>query len=366
MSLSPLQQYQHDLLDVNFFADPEQAVAIAKLDDIYRQLCQQAAKNSLQRFLGRGKFIKGLYLWGGVGTGKSYLMNTFFNCLPFKQKVRMHFHEFMRQVHRDLKQLQGSKNPLQLVAKAWSKRCYVLCFDEFFVRDIADAMLLGNLLTALFERNVCLVATSNREPDDLYKSGLQRQRFIPAIRILQQHVDVIHVDNNIDYRLHKSKPAAVYFSPLNQQAEQLMMQSFHYYAGNDAVSHALLIINQRSVQTFFLAKYVAWFRFTDLCATALGSEDYLQIAEKYPIIMLSEIPQFEKKHNDSTVRFINFIDVIYDKHRLLIASAATVMDEIYLGEQWSFEFQRTISRLQEMSTEQYISHCDLPGDLNVS
>jgi cell division protein ZapE len=357
MSDSPKQQYQHDLRDPHFHEDPCQAAAIEALDSIYQQLSQQARlANSWQKIFYRRKLIKGLYLWGGVGTGKSYLMNTFFNCLPFSQKIRLHFHEFMRAVHHDLTAFQGHKNPLELIAKNWAKKTLVLCFDEFFVKDIADAMLLGKLLAALFTEGVCLVATSNRKPEDLYLRGLQRERFLPAIKILQENVTVLQVDNNIDYRLEKIKPADVYFSPLDSGTEKLMMQSFHFYADNDVTLGKELLINKRAVSTIRASAQVVWFAFSALCETALGSDDYLQIAERYSVILLSDVPVFKGNVYNAAVRFINLIDVLYDKHSLLIMSAAVPIQQLYQDKEWAFEFERTKSRLLEMTSHEYVEN----------
>ena len=358
MSLTPELQYQHDLQDPGFHDDAYQAEAICALQELYKKLMQQAKRQTgIQKLFNKRKVIKGLYLWGGVGTGKSYLMNTFYNCLTFSQKKRLHFHEFMRQVHHDLTQFQGEKNPLDIIAKNWAKQCYVLCFDEFYVKDIADAMLLGNLLTALFKQGVCLVATSNREPNDLYERGLQRQRFLPAIKILIRHVKILKVDNDVDYRLQSIKPADVYFTPLNEHAKQQMLQSFHYYADNNMHSDRAISINQRNIPSVRVAKQIVWFHFSALCEQALGSEDYLQLAETFPIIMVSDIPAFKGNKHDSAVRFINLIDVLYDKHTLLIVSAQTSIQAIYHDQQWAFEFERTKSRLLEMSSEEYINEC---------
>lgn len=358
MSLSPQQQYEHDLHDPHFHADPQQAQAIEHLQTLYEQLTRQAKQqNSWRSILHKRKMIKGLYMWGGVGTGKSYLMNTFYNCLAFKQKKRLHFHEFMRQVHHDLARLQGEKNPLVIIAKQWAKQCYVLCFDEFFVKDIADAMLLGNLLTALFAEGVCLVATSNRKPEDLYERGLQRQRFLPAIKILLRYVRVIKVDNDIDYRLQRRQPAEVFFTPLNHQTEQLMLQCFHYYAGNNMKTHREISVNGRLIPSLRVGTDIVWFTFSALCEQALGTEDYLQLAEQFSVIMVSDIPAFSGNKHDATVRFINLIDVLYDNHSLLIVSAATSIDKLYQDKEWAFEFERTKSRLLEMSSQQYITDC---------
>lgn len=355
MSISPLAQYRQDLTDPNFQADPYQVAAIEVLDKIYGQLCTEAQhQNSKLRFFYKRKMIKGCYLWGDVGTGKSYLMNTFFHCLPFKQKRRLHFHEFMHSIHAELKALQGKKNPLKLIAKRWAKQTLVLCFDEFFVKDIADAMLLGHLLQYLIAAGICLIATSNVPPVDLYRNGLQRKRFLPAIKILQQTLEVLRVDNNIDYRLCHIKPAKVYFSPLDEHSTQEMMHSYHYYAAGDVACHEPLQINQRLLQPIRRAAKVIWFDFATLCESARSSDDYLQIAQQFTVIMLSNVPLIASNKSDIIVRFINLIDVLYDHHSLLVMSIAVPIDQLYSGEKWGFEFKRTCSRLQEMQSEQYM------------
>jgi len=358
MSLSPIRQYHQDLIDPEFHEDPYQAAAIKVLDKIYRKLIKQARQQTgWLRFFYPRKSIHGCYLWGDVGTGKTYLMNTFFQCLPFTEKVRLHFHEFMHCIHTELNALKGEKNPLRLVAKRWAKQNLVLCFDEFFVKDIADAMLLRNVLDYFFAEGICLIATSNVPPKDLYKKGLLRQRFLPAIKILQQHVRVIQVDNHIDYRLQQIKPANVYFIPLDKHAEQQMMHSFHYYVGDDIISTDDLEINHRCLKVIRRASQVVWFSFKMLCETARNSDDYLQIAQQFPIIMLSKIPLIAAAKRDIIVRFINLIDVLYDHHVLLVISAAIEIERLYTGKEWAFEFKRTCSRLQEMQSEQYINDC---------
>lgn len=359
--LSPSQHYQQDLLAPDFMADPTQAAAIQLLDDLYYQLMDRAKKSThwYRKLFYKSNSIKGLYLWGGVGTGKTYLMNTFFNSLTFPQKKRFHFHEFMQQVHTRLRELQGKADPLKLVAKEWAKNVFVLCFDEFFVKDIADAMLMGNLLKALFDEGVCLVATSNVQPQNLYQNGLQRERFLPTIQILTENVTILQVDNQVDYRIKHIKPADIFFIPNDDYAKRMMMQSFHYYAQADIAGHAALVINNRTIEVIREAEKVIWFSFSALCETATSADDYLIIANRYPAVMVSDIPIFHEKHLDVLIRFINFIDVMYDQHRLVILSLAVNLEKIYQGTAWSFEFKRTISRLQEMQGQNYIDACQI-------
>ena len=364
MKISPCRQYQQDLTEPDFHPDPSQAAAIKILEQIYQALCKQAIQQQRWRsLLTRRKLIRGAYLWGNVGTGKSYLLQTFFHALPFKEKKRLHFHEFMRSIHAELKALQGAKNPLQIIAKRWAKQIFVLCFDEFFVQDIGDAMLLGNLLQYFFAAGVCVVATTNSRPVDLYQHGLQRERFLPAIKLIQQHMQVIHVDNHIDYRLQCIKPAGVYFTPLNQHAARQMMHSFNYYAGSAVVCHDALRINGRLLQPIRYALKVVWFDFNTLCATARSSNDYLQIVARFSVMMLSNVPVITANSDDIIVRFINLIDVLYDQQVRLIMSAAAPIEQLYTGVKSAFAFKRTCSRLQEMQGEGYITNCLRSCDL---
>jgi cell division protein ZapE len=365
MIFSPQEQYQQDLLAPDFLPDATQAAAMANLEVIYHQLCAEiTSRQRWHKLFRKAKTIQGLYMYGGVGTGKSYLMNTFFHCLPFPQKMRLHFHEFMQQVHADLTALQGEKNPIALIAKQWAKKTCVLCFDEFFVKDIADAMVLGNLLTALFAQGVCLIATSNVQPQNLYHNGLQRERFMPAIKVILQSVNVITVDSDIDYRQQYHEPAGVYFTPLDVTAEQAMMQTFHFYTGEDVGHHDALQINKREFETIRASEKVAWFHFSQLCQMPRGPEDYLAIAERFPVILLSAVPQFKGRKVDAAVRFINLIDVLYDQHILLIVSAASQIAQLYTTGKWAFEFERTQSRLTEMGGEEYRQACVNKWGLN--
>jgi cell division protein ZapE len=297
--------------------------------------------------------IKGCYLWGGVGTGKSYLMSTFFQALPFTNKMRLHFHEFMRAIHRELQQLKGKADPLKIIAKKWGVNA-VLCFDEFYVNDIADAMLLQNLLTALFKEGVILVVTSNLAPENLYQYGLQRERFLPCIHLLQKKLQILNVDNQIDYRRLHFKPAAVFFVPDNQQAQQDMHNAFEYYAGAEVCEYEPVTINRRLFNAIKHTAQVIWFNFAELCVKARGTEDYLAIAEQYPIICLSHIPQMTEADRNALIRFIHLIDVLYERHCLFMATSQVTVAELYQGTKGDFEFKRTQSRLMEMQSQVYL------------
>jgi cell division protein ZapE len=358
MKFSPKQSYQQDLLSGDFSPDPFQQNAVEMLDKLYHELIREHKQRRRSNFFFRkNERAKGIYLWGKVGTGKSYLMSTFFNCLPFQEKKRIHFHEFMRNIHQELRDFQGEKDPLTAIAKQWAKKTFVLCFDEFFVSDIADAMILGRLFTSLFSEGVCLVATSNVLPDELYKNGLQRERFLPAIMLLKDHIHIINVDNNIDYRLQKTQPAGIYFSPLNDSAKKMMIDAFHYYANEDAGTHESLSISNRTIEVIRHTENIAWFNFHVLCETLRSTGEYLFIAEHYPVVMISDVPCLFNKKPDVIIRFIHLVDVLYDKHVLVIMSAETAIEDLYKGKEYIFEFQRIKSRLTEMQSQLYTQEC---------
>lgn len=335
--MTPWQHYQQDLKLGSILPDPTQEQAMHVLEKLYQQLLRESIRRrAFTKLIRKPQLIKGAYLWGNVGTGKSYLVNNFFASLPFSQKKRLHFHEFMQQVHTQLKTLQGQAEPLKKLAKLWAKDTYVLCLDEFLVKDIADAMILANLLQALFAAGVCLVTTANLPPQDLYQDGLQRERFIPAIKLLQQHVVVLEVDNDMDYR------RAVTTVAQNKKLQQ-------YFNSDDLKNNKKLIINERSIACVAYNDASVWFQFTALCATRTGTEDYLAIAKQFKTIILSDLPVLTEQPTDVVLRFINLVDVLYDTHRQLIMPA----DPVYTGEKLRFEFKRTASRLVEMQSHQY-------------
>jgi cell division protein ZapE len=351
---SPWEQYQHDLNSESILPDPSQAIAMQALDKLYQKLLRESVwRRRITPFIRKQKTIKGCYLWGGVGTGKSYLLNIFFQSLPFTQKKRLHFHEFMQQVHTELKALQGQSDPLKKLAKEWAKHIYVLCLDEFLVKDIADAMILGHLLEALFSSGVCLVTTANIPPHNLYKNGLQRERFLPAIKLLQEQVTVLEVDNNTDYRRATFSLNHTYFSPLNAESQHALQRCFAHYTVDKIVLNTALLINERELYCVAYSEKILWCQFSDLCATRTGAADYLQIAKQFPIVLLSEVPLLTDQPLDVVLRFINLIDVLYDAHIELIISAEVAIDQLYSEGKLAFEFQRTASRLTEMQTQEY-------------
>ncbi len=298
---------------------------------------------------------RGLYMWGGVGRGKTYLMDTFFDCLPAEGKLRVHFHRFMQRVHAELKQLAGEKNPLQRVADRLAAEAKVVCFDEFFVTDIADAMILGGLMEALFARGVTLVATSNIEPARLYENGLQRQRFLPAIALIEQHTLVLNVDAGVDYRLRTLERAELYHHPLDAEADVSLRESFERLAPHAATEGESLQINGRAIRTRSLADDVVWFDFAELCGGPRSQNDYIELAREFHAVVLSGVPALGAGNDDAARRFINLVDEFYDRNVKLVMAADRQLMDLYDGHRLRFEFQRTVSRLQEMQSHDYLA-----------
>lgn len=361
---TPIQRYQHDLTQADFSYDPAQEYAVQCLQRLYDDLLAQPAQRG--GFFARigaklaGKSepppaIRGLYFWGGVGRGKTYLMDTFFDTLPFENKMRAHFHRFMQRVHRELKSLSGEKNPLVIVADRIADEARVICFDEFFVSDITDAMILAGLFERLFARGVVLVATSNIVPDGLYKDGLQRARFLPAIALIKGRVDVVNVDGGVDYRLRALEQAELYYHPLGEAADQSLAQSFKRLAPEAATADQLLDIEGRQIQALFVADDVAWFDFSELCDGPRSQYDYIELARVFHAVLISNVPQMGAGRDDQARRFINLIDEFYDRNVKLVLSAAAPLEQLYTGGRLDFEFERTQSRLLEMQSEEYLA-----------
>ena len=298
--------------------------------------------------------IKGLYFWGGVGRGKTYLMDLFYESLPFAGKQRMHFHRFMRHVHQQLHLLQGEANPLRKIARDFAQQCRVLCFDEFFVSDITDAMILAGLLEALLDHGVVLVATSNVAPKNLYREGLQRSKFLPAIALLEARTTILNVDGGVDYRLRVLQDAEIYHAPLDAQADEGLARSFRALSPDMGEPNMLLEIEGRHIPTRYCGDGVVWFEFSALCEGPRSQNDYIELAMLYQTVLVSNVPQFTVRHEDAARRFISLIDEFYDHNVKLILSAAVSVLELYQGERLGFEFQRTESRLQEMQSEEYL------------
>jgi cell division protein ZapE len=365
-SLSPIERYERDLQREDFRRDESQAQAVKYLQQLYNALIadEQAKREGglgklFKKILGRdtGEPIKGLYFWGGVGRGKTYLMDNFFESLPFPQKMRMHFHRFMRRVHSELKQLDGQKNPLQKVADIIAAETRVICFDEFFVSDITDAMILGTLMSELFARGVVLVATSNIVPDGLYKDGLQRARFLPAIALLKEHTRIVNVDGGVDYRLRALEQAELYHSPLDVQADASLHKSFCSLLASpgDEKHNEVLIVEGREIKSRYSAEGVVWFDFVDICDGPRSQNDYIELSKEYHSVFVSNVPGLGRANDDQARRFINLVDEFYDRHVKLVISAERPLAELYSDGKLNFEFQRTISRLLEMQSHEYLA-----------
>ncbi|MFK8021091.1 MAG: cell division protein ZapE [Pseudomonadales bacterium] len=366
----PISRYQNDLKSEGFQADDAQRTAVNELqrlfDDLQRaghfgaeqKVGLMAQAQRMLKGLGRAQsdLVTGVYLWGGVGRGKTYLMDAFFETLPTSRKLRVHFHRFMRRVHRELTELSGQKNPLEAVAERIAKEADIICFDEFFVSDITDAMLLGGLFELLFEEHsMVLVATSNIVPRDLYRDGLQRARFLPAIALLEQHTVVLNVDSGTDYRLRTLEQAELYHFPLGPEADTSLKQSFDSLAPEPGKANMELDIEGRLLNALFCADDVVWFSFAELCEGPRSQNDYIEIAREFHAVLLSDVPAMGPAQSDIARRFVNLVDEFYDRNVKLILSAEVAIDELYSGGSLAFEFQRTHSRLLEMQSHDYLA-----------
>ncbi|MGP0881971.1 cell division protein ZapE [Serratia sp. CY71090] len=373
-ALSPLSRYQQALEAGEYQADEVQRRAVTQLDRIYQALLQKPAasaptgglRGKLSRLLGKGgdtapqRPVQGLYMWGGVGRGKTWLMDMFFHSLPGDRKMRLHFHRFMLRVHEELTELQGRENPLDIVADGFKAETDVLCFDEFFVSDITDAMLLATLLQALFARGITLVATSNIPPDDLYRNGLQRARFLPAIDLINEYCDVMNVDAGIDYRLRTLTQAHLYLTPLNDQTREALDRMFVKLAGKAGEDAPVLQINHRPLQAIRSVDGVLAVDFHTLCEEARSQLDYIALSRLYHSVILYNVRVMGPLKENTARRFLALVDEFYERHIKLVIGAEASMFEIYQGVQLKFEFQRCLSRLQEMQSEEYLKLPHLP------
>ncbi|QOR39388.1 cell division protein ZapE [Billgrantia diversa] len=373
---TPLARYRADLERDDFHYDPAQEQAVEHLQRLYDRLVASPRAESRAVTTGRGlksrvaglfgkrgkeeeepvlPAIQGLYFWGGVGRGKTYLVDTFHESLPFPDKMRTHFHRFMQRVHNELEHYKGEKNPLRLIAGKFAAEARVICFDEFFVKDITDAMILATLLEALFERGVVLVATSNIVPDELYKDGLQRARFLPAIDLIKRHCRVVNVDSGIDYRLRALERAEIFHAPLDAAAEREMARSFHEIARHDGEADVSIEINHRVLRARRLHDDVVWFEFRELCDGPRSQNDYIELAREFHTVLVSNVTRMGAATDDQARRFINMVDEFYDRGVKLLMSAEEPAASLYAGGRLEFEFQRTLSRLQEMQSHEYLA-----------
>lgn len=369
--MTPEQYYRQLLQQNQVVADPQQAIVVAELQALYQRLIRPAPapagpdllsrllRNPLKRPVGKPPREQppeqGLYLWGGVGRGKTWLVDLFFNQLPLEQKLRIHFHHFMRDTHDSLSRLRGVKNPLEQVADALAARVRVLCLDEFIVTDIGDAMILAQLLRGLFRRGVTLVTTSNTAPDNLYKNGLQRASFVPAIELIKQHTRVLHLDSSTDYRLRYLQRATVYHTPLGEAVDERLSEEFDQLAPEPGHSGGSITLYGREIAVRRLADDLVWFDFFAICGPPRSQSDYLELARCYHSVIISDIPLLTGELDDAARRFIFLVDEFYDRGVKLIISAAAGPLELYRGERLKAEFERAVSRLQEMQSIEYLS-----------
>jgi cell division protein ZapE len=342
-------------------ADPEQVRVVAALQELQKRVIADAAPSgSLARLLRRLGLSRassrscGIYLWGGVGRGKTFLMDLFFSTLPVERKRRVHFHRMMREVHARLHDLRNVEDPLDRAAADIAKETDVLCFDEFYVSDIGDAMILGRLMEGLFKRGVILVATSNSAPGDLYAGGLQRERFLPAIRILEENTDVLHLEGEADYRLRLLQEAGTYLCPADAVADRRLENYFREIAAGEVAIDTVVEVLGREIPARRCAKGIAWFEFEALCEGPRSQQDYIEIARWYPTVILSGIPALDADRDNAARRFVSLVDEFYDRRVKLIASADAPIPSLYSGARLQFEFERIVSRLSEMQTGKYL------------
>ena len=382
MPLTPKERYQSDLSAGVILPDEAQAQAVDALQDVFERLNLRLSekKSFLTKLLGKGAPapITGLYMWGGVGRGKTYLMDSFYEALDFTRKSRMHFNRFMQRVHADLTELSGEKNPLDIVADRIASETVVLCFDEFYVSDIGDAMLLGGLMQKLFDRGICLVATSNIAPEGLYENGLQRARFIPAIKAVEANTRVLNVDSGIDYRLRVLSQSELYFEKgqgdfekgegdfkegykaLFDDRSSPLNKLFSDLSGGRRPEAEVLVINRRNLQALGVSEGVLLAEFAELCLAPRSAADYTQLAKEYHSVLIDNVPELTSDIEDGARRFITLIDEFYDRNIKVAILADRPMASLYSGKKLSFEFQRTLSRLIEMQSVEYLGREHLP------
>lgn len=347
---NPLARYKADLEAERILPDPLQAEAIRVLDQLYTRLfAEQNIWCKFKKWFGFKTVIKSLYLWGPVGSGKTYLMDTFCHSLPNAWVQRQHFQEFMRFVHQELIRYQGQQDPLARIAQRFAKKTKVLCFDEFFVEDIGDAMLLGNLLKRFFSLGLILVTTSNSEPSELYKNGLLRERFMPTIALLEEYCDIIEVNNEIDYRLCSESLGGAYFWPLNEASSRALTQAFERYSKSQPLIETEFLLNGRSLKVLARTADVLKVDFAELCYKPQAGADYLSLAAQFHTIIVANVPIMSADNENSAKRFIKAIDVFYNQKIRLIISANADIENLYQGRLLKEDFKRTASRLYEMT-----------------
>ncbi|PMO59536.1 ATPase [Vibrio breoganii] len=367
--MTPLEKYQYDIEHHGFQFDPQQQKAVQAFEHLYERLQQYAQtpapepKKGWRQWFNKPEPTKplasqGLYVWGGVGRGKTYLMDSFYELYPSDKKMRMHFHRFMYRVHDELKQLQQQSDPLEIVADKFKSEADIICFDEFFVSDITDAMLLGTLFQALFARNMILVATSNIPPHLLYRNGLQRARFLPAIELIEKNCQVFELDSENDFRMRTLQQAELYHYPLDLKAQQNLDAYFETLSAikvESGKAESVIEVNHRQLEVQRAYNGVLMASFAQLCQTARSQNDYIELSKEYHTVLLADVPKLDASNDDAARRFIALVDEFYERRVCLIIAATVPLTELYADGRLEFEFQRCESRLTEMQSNDYLA-----------
>ena len=362
--MTPIKKYEQDIQEFDFQIDKAQRDAISALDELYHAYhdylnAPKPKLSRMQKLLGKkieeASLPQGIYMWGGVGRGKTYLMDTFCDTVTNDRVMRVHFHRFMLRVHDELKSLGETSDPLEKVADIFTKEADIICFDEFFVSDITDAMILGTLFQALFRRGIVLVATSNIPPHDLYRNGLQRVRFLPAIELIEHHCKVMNVDGGIDYRLRTLEQAEIYHYPLDDAAQVNLNRYYGQLTGECKHTLTSIDINHRDIEINKACDGVLYASFSQLCQTSRSQNDYIEMSRIYHTVLLSDVVQMNETLDDAARRFIALVDEFYERNVKLIISAEVILDELYIKGQLEFEFKRCLSRLIEMQSHDYLA-----------
>lgn len=347
--------YAQALAERGYRPDTAQEAAIERLQVYYDDWInfKKARSSRLRKMFKRPPVPRGVYLWGGVGRGKSFIMDAFYLTVPVKRKTRLHFHEFMRGVHAELKEVRGQQDPLDEVARRIAKRYRLICFDEFHVSDVADAMILYKLLLRLFEHGTSFVMTSNYEPETLYPDGLHRDRILPAIRLIKERMDILNVDTGTDYRRRSLEQVRMYLTPLSEETTAELKANFDRLA-DTAPMVPMLVVENRELSAIALAGSIVWFDFATLCGTARSQNDYLELAGRFHTVILSDVPKMSARQASEARRFTWLIDVFYDHKVKLIMSAECPPEDLYTQGPMANEFHRTVSRIVEMQSREYL------------
>lgn len=349
--LTPAERYQQAIASGEYLPDENQARVVDHFQGLYKAIEET-------RWFKKRSPTKGLYIWGSVGVGKTWLMDLFFNSLTTKQKTRLHFHDFMHEMHDQLQRHQGSADPLKKIASQFARHTKILCFDEFYVADIGDAMILANIVEAFFKEKIIIVATSNVVPDQLYKDGLQRARFIPAISLIKKNMAVLHLPTTKDYRLRELEEAGIFFSPLSTDTHHAIEKLFTQLAHGEVKQNKDIYLYDRPIQTIAFADNILWLDFKKICASPRSQLDYLSIVKRWQTVVIDNLKPIPEKETNTARYFINLIDILYDSRTTLILRADCAISDIYTAGELSFDFKRTVSRLTEMQSTHYLQEAE--------